>query len=150
MKTRAELFSIFQKFHAEIQTQFNTFIRILRSDNAKEYLSVLVSSFMSPHGILHQFFCAYTPQQNGVVERKNCHLVETASTLLLHDKVPQRFWGDAILAACYLVNRMTSSVCMIKSLILSFFLINLSSAFLLLSLVVSVLFIFLLLGKTSS
>ena len=38
MKTHAELFSIFQKFHAEIRTQFNTTIRILQSDNAKEYL----------------------------------------------------------------------------------------------------------------
>ena len=62
MKTRAELFSIFQKFHAQIRTQFNTSIRILRSDNAKEYLFALVSSFMFSHGILHQSSCAYTPQ----------------------------------------------------------------------------------------
>ena len=110
MKTRAELFSIFQKFHAEIRTQFNTSICILRSDNAKEYISASVSSFMSSHGILHQPSCAYTPQQNGVVERKNRHLVETTRTLLLHHKVPQHFLGDAILATCYLINRMSSSV----------------------------------------
>ena len=139
MKTCAELFSIFQKFHTEIRTQFNTFIHILRSDNAKEYLSASVSSFMSSHGIL------YTP-----LERKNRHLVETARTLLLHHKVPQRFWGDAILATCYLINRMSSSVLHIRSLTLSFFLINRSFAFLLVSLVVFVLFIFSLLGKTSS
>ena len=65
---------------------------------------------MSFHEILHQSSCAYTPQQNGVVKRKNRHLVETARTLLFHHKVPQRFWGDAILAACYLINRMPSSV----------------------------------------
>ena len=93
IKTRAELFSIFQEFHAEIQTQFNTSIRILQSDNAKEYLFASVSSFMSSHGILHQFSCAYTLQQNGVAERRNRYLVETARTLLLHHKVPQRFWG---------------------------------------------------------
>ena len=110
MKTRVELFSIFQKFHAEIRTQFNTSIRILRSDNAKEYFSTPFSSFMSSHGILHQSSCAYTPQQNGVAERKNRHLVETAHTLFLHHKVPQRFWEDAILATCYLINRMPSSV----------------------------------------
>ena len=39
MKIRVELFSIFQKFHSEVRTQFNTLIRILRSDNAKKYLS---------------------------------------------------------------------------------------------------------------
>ena len=91
MKTRVELFSIFQKFHAEIRTQFNTSICILRSDNAKEYFSTPFSSFMSSHGILHQSSCAYTPQQNGVAGRKNRHLVETARTLLLHHKVPQCF-----------------------------------------------------------
>ena len=88
MKTRVELFYIFQKFHAEIHSQFNTSIRILRSDNAKEYFSTPLSSFMSSHEILHQSSYAYTPQQNGVVEHKNRHLVETARTLLLHHKVP--------------------------------------------------------------
>ena len=110
MKTRAELFSIFQKFHAEIHTQFNTSISILRSDSAMEYFSMSFFSFMSSHGILHQSSCAYTPQQNGVVERKNRYLVKTTRTLLLHHKIPQRFWGDAILAACYLINRKSSSV----------------------------------------
>ena len=65
---------------------------------------------MSSYEILHQSSCAYTPQQNGVAERKNRHLVETTRTLLLHHKVSQRFWGDASLAACYLINRMSSSV----------------------------------------
>ena len=65
---------------------------------------------MSSHEILHQFSCAYTPQQNEVVERKNRHLVETACTLLLHHMILQCFWGDAILAACYLINHMPSSV----------------------------------------
>ena len=110
MKTQAELFSMFQKFNVEIRTQFNTSIRILRSDNAKEYFSTSFSSFMSSHGILHQSSRAYTPQQNGVAECKNRHLVEIARTLLLHHKVPQRFWGDAILVVCYLINRMSSSI----------------------------------------
>ena len=60
MKTCAELFSIFQKFHAKVRTQFNTSIRILRSDNAKEYFFVLVSFFISSHGILHQSSCGYS------------------------------------------------------------------------------------------
>ena len=110
MKTRAELFSIFQKFYAEILTQFNISIRVLRSDNAREYFSAPFISFMSQHGILHQSSCAHIPQQNGVAERKNRHLIETARTLLLHYHVPFRFWGDAVLTACYLINRMPSSV----------------------------------------
>ncbi|RVW26231.1 Retrovirus-related Pol polyprotein from transposon TNT 1-94 [Vitis vinifera] len=75
-----------------------------------DYSRSQFTSFMSHHGILHQSSCAHTPQQNGVAERKNRHLVETARTLLLHSNVPFRFWGDAVLTACYLINRMPSSV----------------------------------------
>ena len=110
MKTRVELFSIFQKFYAKVRTQFNTSIHILLSDNAKEYLFGPFTSFWSSHGICHQSSYAYTPQQNEVAKRKTCHLVETACTFLLYHKVPQRFWGDATLAACYLIDRMLSSV----------------------------------------
>ncbi|RVW49109.1 Retrovirus-related Pol polyprotein from transposon RE1 [Vitis vinifera] len=53
-------------------------------DNARKYFSAPFTSFMSHHGILHQSSCAHTPQQNGVAERKNRHLVETARTILLH------------------------------------------------------------------
>ena len=100
MKNRAELYSIFQKFYAEILTQFNISIRVLPSDNVKEYFSALFISFMSQHEILHQSSCAHTPQQNGVVERKNRHLIETARTLLLHYHVPFRIWRDVVLIAC--------------------------------------------------
>ena len=109
MKSRAELYSIFQKFYVEIQTQFNIFICVLRSDNAREYFSAPFISFMSQHVILHQSSFVHT-QQNGVAERKNRHLVETARTLLLHCHVPFRFWGDAVLTACNLINHMPSFV----------------------------------------
>ncbi|KAL6323576.1 hypothetical protein AAG906_039164 [Vitis piasezkii] len=69
-------------------------------NNAREYFSAPFTSFMSQHGILHQ----------SSSERKNRHLVETACTLLLHSNVPFRFWGDVVLTACYLINRMPSSV----------------------------------------
>ncbi|RVW99273.1 Retrovirus-related Pol polyprotein from transposon RE2 [Vitis vinifera] len=51
-----------------------------------DYSRSQFTSFMSHHGILHQSSCAHTPQQNGVAERKNRHLVETARTLLLHSQ----------------------------------------------------------------
>ncbi|RVW58320.1 Retrovirus-related Pol polyprotein from transposon RE1 [Vitis vinifera] len=62
-----------------------------------DYSRSQFTSFMSHHGILHQSSYAHTPQQNGVAERKNRHLVETARTLLLHNHVPFRFWGYAVL-----------------------------------------------------
>ena len=110
MKNRAELFAIFQKFYAEIQTQFNVSIRVLCNDNAGEYFSTPFTFFMSQRGIPHQSSCAHTPQQNGVAECKNRHLVEIACTLLLHNHVLFRFWGDVVLTAYYLINCMPLSI----------------------------------------
>ena len=90
MKDRSEIVSIITSFVNEIKTQFGKTIKVLRSDNAKEYFSSAVSSFLSSQGILHQSSCPHTPQQNGIAERKNRHLVETARTLLLHANVPVR------------------------------------------------------------
>ncbi|BBN67607.1 transposable element gene [Prunus dulcis] len=59
--------------------------------------------------ILHQVSCLYTPQQNGMAERKNKHIIETAITLLTEASLPGKFWFHAIAHAAYLINRMPSS-----------------------------------------
>ena len=110
MKDRSELFDIFQNFYSEISTQFGRSIHILRSDNAKEYFSTSLKSFLNSKGIIHQSSCPHTPQQNDVAEGKHRHLLDTARTLLLQNNVPLKFWADAILSAGYLINRMPSSV----------------------------------------
>ena len=71
MKNRSDVLSIFRDFTAEIKNQFGTSIKILRTDNAKEYLSSHFQSFLTSQGVLHQTSCAHTPQQNDVAERKN-------------------------------------------------------------------------------
>ena len=57
-----------------------------------------------------RLFCVDTPAQNGVAERKNRHLLETVRALLFQMHVPKHFWADALSAACFLINRMPSSV----------------------------------------
>ena len=96
MKSRSELFSLFCSFCAEIRTQFNVSVRTLRSDNAKEYMSGQFQNYMTQNGILHETSCVDTPSQNGVAERKNRHLLETARALLFQTGVPKCFWADAI------------------------------------------------------
>jgi len=110
MKSRSEVFTHFTAFCAEVKTQFSASVRILRSDNAKEYMSELFWSYLRKHGILHQSSCVDTPSQNGVAERKNRHLLETARALLFQLKVPKQFWADAVATACFLINRMPSTV----------------------------------------
>ncbi len=110
MKSRSEVFDHFCTFCTEIKAQFGTSVRILRSDNAKEYMSESFRKYMSQHGILHQTSCVDTPAQNGVAERKNRHLLETARALLFQNKVPKYFWADAVSTASFLINRMPSAV----------------------------------------
>jgi len=62
MKSRFELFSIFQTFTAEIKIQFGVSIRALRSDNAPERFSSQFTTFMTTNDILYQSSCSYTPQ----------------------------------------------------------------------------------------
>lgn len=110
MKNRSELLSHFTAFCAEFKTQFNVLVQILKSDNAKEYLSEHFQNYMVQHGIIHQTSCVDTPSQNGVAKRKNRHLIETARALLFQIKVPKHFWADAVSTTCFLINRMPSSV----------------------------------------
>ena len=93
-----------------IQNQFNTTIKIMRSDNGLEFLNSQCTSFFQSLGIVHQRTCVYTPQQNGVAERKHRHLLEVARALRFQGCIPLKFWGDCILAATYIINRPPSSV----------------------------------------
>ncbi|RVW24720.1 hypothetical protein CK203_082243 [Vitis vinifera] len=60
-----------------IETQYNEKVQVLRSDNGGEYHSSDLQKYLEGHDIIHQTTCSNTPQQNGVVERKNRHLLET-------------------------------------------------------------------------
>ncbi|RVW35898.1 Retrovirus-related Pol polyprotein from transposon TNT 1-94 [Vitis vinifera] len=98
-----------------VQNQFNSKIQVLKSDNAKEYFTSSLSTYLQNHGIIHISSCVDTPQQNGVAERKNRHLLEVARCLMFSSNVPNYFWGEAILTATYLINRMPSRVLTFQS-----------------------------------
>ncbi|RVW15128.1 Retrovirus-related Pol polyprotein from transposon TNT 1-94 [Vitis vinifera] len=80
MKTKDEVNLLFQKFHKMIETQYNA-----------------------------KTTCSNTPQQNGVAERKNRHLLEVVRASLIAAKTPISYWGEAITSAAYLINRVPSS-----------------------------------------
>ena len=83
----------------------NDNVRFLRSDNGTEFRNSIIEGFCKDEGIVQQFSAARTPQQNGVVERKNRALIEAARTMLHDAKLPTYFWAEAINTACYTQNR---------------------------------------------
>ncbi|KAM1062317.1 hypothetical protein ACFX2A_027225 [Malus domestica] len=108
LKSKSEVSSAFQRFHKMIVVQYNRNIQVLRNDNGGEYVNMELRSFFELHGIVHQTTCPYTPQQNGVAERKNRHLLEMVRASLLVAHLPLHYWGEALTSATYLINRLPS------------------------------------------
>lgn len=81
-------------------------IKKIRSDDGGEFQNESMKEFCESHGIVHQFSAPRTPQQNGVVERKNRTLQEMARAMIHGNQVPKRFWAEALNTACYIVNRV--------------------------------------------
>jgi hypothetical protein len=71
MRQKLEVFSIFKKFKCLVEKQSGYFIKVLRSDRGKEYTSNQFYKFCEDEGVERQLTVSYTPQQNGVSERKN-------------------------------------------------------------------------------
>ena len=95
---------MFQIFHKMIRTQFGTDIKILQSDNGKEYDNSDLSPYFASNDIIHHTYCVDTPQQNGVVESKNRYLLNVARSMLFSMNVPKTYWGHDVLTASYLIN----------------------------------------------
>jgi transposase InsO family protein len=93
-------------FLRRAQNEFGLRIKEIRSDNWTEFKNFQIEGFLEEEGIKHEFSSPYTPQQNGVVERKNRTLLDMARTMLDEYKTPDRFWAEAINTACYSINRL--------------------------------------------
>jgi len=108
MKNKDKVFSIFQSLHAMIHTQFSATLRVIRSDNGGKFVNQRFRTYFDNHGLIHETSCPQTPQQNGVAERKNRHILETARALLHGNHVLTRFWPDAVSTVVHLLNRLPS------------------------------------------
>jgi transposase InsO family protein len=83
-------------FLRRAQNEFGLRIKKIRSDNGTEFKNSQIEGFLEDEGIKHEFSSPYTPQQNGVVERKNRTLLDMARTMLDEYKTLDRFWAEAI------------------------------------------------------
>jgi transposase InsO family protein len=75
------------------QNKFGLRIKKIRSDNGTEFKNSQIEGFLEEEGIKHEFCSPYTPQQNGVVERKNRNLLDMARAMLEEYKTSDRFWA---------------------------------------------------------
>ena len=117
LKHKSEVFDRFVSFLKLIQTQFHTSIKTLRSDNGREFVNNTMTQFCKEKGIIHQTSCAYTPEQNGVAERKNWTILEITRALMIESKVPKHFWPEAIATSIYLINRLPTKILRMKTLL---------------------------------
>ncbi|BBH02385.1 hypothetical protein Prudu_012927 [Prunus dulcis] len=93
MKHKHDVASILPVFCAMVSTQFHASVKVFRTDNGGEYVNHTLTQFFRDQGIIHQTTTPFTPQQNGVSERKNRQLLEVARSLMLDMSVPTIF-GD--------------------------------------------------------
>jgi len=111
MVTKDEAVSLLKAFVVMAKIQFNQTIKVIRSDNALELSkSYEILEFFASTDISHQTSCVETPQQNGVVERKHKYLLEVSRALLFQASLPLKYWGECVLTATRIINRMPTKV----------------------------------------
>ncbi|GKB20100.1 retrovirus-related pol polyprotein from transposon TNT 1-94, partial [Tanacetum coccineum] len=89
----------------QLQVGLNKTVRFVRTDNGTEFVNKDLTDFYESVGITHEKTVPRTPQQNGVVERRNRTLVEAARTMLIFSKAPLFLWAEVVATACYTQNR---------------------------------------------
>ncbi|GKC96173.1 retrovirus-related pol polyprotein from transposon TNT 1-94 [Tanacetum coccineum] len=93
------------KFLMQIQVGLSKIVRFIRTDNGTEFVNQVMSEFFEKVSIFHQKSVSRTPQQNGVVERRNRTLMEAAQKMLIFSKARMFLWAEAVATACYTQNR---------------------------------------------
>ena len=91
-----------------VENQVDCKIKVLRSDNETKYTSDQFEMFCFEAGTEHQLTITYTPQQNGMSERKNRTVMEMSRCLLFEKKLPKSFWAKAVNTSIYLLNRLST------------------------------------------
>nr|KYP56020.1 Retrovirus-related Pol polyprotein from transposon TNT 1-94 [Cajanus cajan] len=101
-----ESFRVFHVFCKRVQNEKGISIASIRSNHGGEFENEQFQEFCEDNGITHNFSTPRTPQQNGVVERKNHSLQEMERNLLNDFSTPKHFWAEAVNTSCYIQNRI--------------------------------------------
>ncbi|KAG9444818.1 hypothetical protein H6P81_016158 [Aristolochia fimbriata] len=115
LSSKTEVPSVFAKFQILVENQFSSKIKVFQSDGGTEFMSKKFQDLLSSSGIHHNVSCPYTPQQNGLVERKHRHIVEMGLTLLAQASMPKSHWDSAFATSVYIINRLPTPILHSKS-----------------------------------
>lgn len=110
MRQKSEVGLRLIEYLEKMKNYFGKFPLILRTDRATEYLCEKVQNYLKSHGIKFQCTAGYSPESNGVAERENRTLVESARTMLESSQLPEFLWAEAIKNANFTFNRMLNSL----------------------------------------
>ena len=110
LKAKSDFYNTFIMFQKMIENQLSTKISMFQCDGGGEFMSNKFLSHLKDCGIQQLVSCPYTPQQNGLAERKHRHLTELSLTMLFQSKTPQRYWVEVFYTANFLINLLPSSV----------------------------------------
>lgn len=105
LSSKKDVLKTFKDYKSMVEKQTGKYIKHLQSDNGKEFCSKEFDDFLHNEGIRRRLSVAYTPQQNGVAERKNRTLVEMARCMIIESKTPTSFWAEAVAMANHIRNR---------------------------------------------
>ena len=105
-REKSEACEKMEKLCKRLQNEKGVPIIKMRSDHGKEFENAKFEAFCNEHGIRKEFLAPKTPQQNGVVERKNRIIKEMARVMLLNKDIPQKFWDEAVNTSCHIGNRI--------------------------------------------
>ncbi|GKA37003.1 retrovirus-related pol polyprotein from transposon TNT 1-94 [Tanacetum coccineum] len=104
LRSKDEALYFIIKFLKMIQVRLQVTVRRIRTDNKTEFVNKSLREYYEKIGISHETYVAGSPQQNGVVERRNHTLIEAASTMVIYAKAPLFLWAEAVATACYTQN----------------------------------------------
>ncbi|GJS71170.1 putative ribonuclease H-like domain-containing protein [Tanacetum coccineum] len=104
-RSKDEAPEVIKTFLKRITVLLQSPVIIIRTDNGTEFKNQILKEYFDSVGISHQASSVRTPQQNGVVERRNRTLVEAARTMLIFSHAPLFLWAEAIATACYTQNQ---------------------------------------------
>jgi hypothetical protein len=99
---KSEAFDFFKSYKARVEKETGTCILAVRTDRGGEFTSQEFINFCEIHG---QLTAAYTPQQNGVVERKNRTIMNMVRSMLFAKQIPKTFWAEAANWSVHVLNR---------------------------------------------